>query len=123
MNNAGTVCGTAETSNPLLQAVVWTGGTKLALKGAKFYITRYASDINDRGVIVGWSEYTKNLSGSSHAVMWSSATGSMVLLNQFLDDNSPLTTLSWANAVNNDGEIVGFGYAGPLHRAFLAIPK
>ncbi len=47
----------------------------------------------------------------------------MVLLNQFLDYNSPLTTLSWANAVNNDGEIVGFGYAGQLHRAFLAIPK
>ena len=57
------------------------------------------------------------------AVMWSSATGSMVLLNQFLDDNLPLTTLSCANAVNNYGEIVGFGYAGPRYRAFLAIPK
>ncbi len=119
----GTVCGGAETSNPLLQAVVWTGSTKLALKGARFYITRAANDINDQGVIVGWAEYTKNLSGSLRAVMWSSATGSMVLLNQFLDDNSPLTSLSWANAVNNYGEIVGFGYAGPLCRAFIAIPK
>jgi hypothetical protein len=123
VNNAGTVCGAAETSNPLLQAVVWTGGTKLALKGARFYITRAANDINDEGVIVGRSEYTKNLSGSSHAVMWSSATGSMVLLNQFLDDNSPFRSLTCANAVNNHGEIVGFGYAGPQYRAFLAIPK
>ncbi len=55
--------------------------------------------------------------------MWSSATGSMVLLNQFLDDNSPLATLSSANAVNNFGEIVGFGYSAGFYRAFLAIPK
>ena len=76
-----------------------------------------------RGVIVGSAEYTR-IGGSYRAVMWSSATGSMVLLNQFLEDNSPLTTLTWTNAVNNFGEIVGFGYAaGGLHRAFLAIPK
>ena len=47
----GTVCGAAETSNPLLQAVVWTGSTKLALKGARFYITRAANDINDQGAL------------------------------------------------------------------------
>ena len=64
VNNAGTVCGTAETSNPLLQAVVWAGGTKLALKGAKFYITRSAGDINDQGVIVGYSEYTRSLAAT-----------------------------------------------------------
>ena len=82
-----------------------------------------ANEINDKGVIVGRAEYTKNWSGGQLAVMWSSATGSMVLLNQFLDDNSPLTTLSSAQAVNNFGEIVGLGYTGPWYRAFLAIPK
>ena len=55
--------------------------------------------------------------------MRSSATESMVLLNQFLDDNLPLTTLSCANAVNNYGEIVGFGYAGPRYGRFSRSPN
>ena len=36
----GIVCGASETSDPWLQAVIWTSGTEQALKGAKFYITR-----------------------------------------------------------------------------------
>ena len=127
VNNLGTVCGASVTSNPLLQAVVWAGGQEQALAGAKFYVTRAANDINDAGVIVGRAEYAKMWSGGQRAVMWSSATGSMVLLNQFLDDSSPLMSLSDAMAINNFGEIVGQGWAKGFPEgspsAFLAIPK
>jgi hypothetical protein len=51
----------------------------------------------------------------------------MVLLNQFLDDSSPLMSLSDAMAINNFGEIVGQGWAKGFPEgspsAFLAIPK
>ena len=126
VNNGGTVCGASATSNPLLQAVVWAGGQEQALAGAKFYVTRAANDINDAGVIVGTAENYR-IGASYRAVMWASASKSMVLMNQFLDDSSPLMDLSDAMAINNFGEIVGQGWAKGFPEgspsAFLAIPK
>jgi hypothetical protein len=58
------------------------------------------------------------------AIVWPSVNGSMVLLDKFLDRNSPFIGLSMALGVNEAGDIAGSGMVAPsTNRAFLAIPE
>ena len=75
------------------------------------------TDINDDGVVVGYSWFS--------AVVWSSPEANMVRLDKYLKNNSSLDSLSSARAVSESGEIVGSGWSNDTSSkaAFLAIPK
>jgi hypothetical protein len=121
VNNLGAVCG-----DVLQEAVVWSGGSKTILKGNKFLFTPTAENLNDGGAIVGSAIYQKGFDGPGYrAVLWPSAGSSVILLDKFLNADSPFHHLSGANAVNESGEIVGIGGDGLIdfQGAFLAVPK
>ena len=124
VNNDGEVCGHLSTPEVGQQAVLWSGGSPLTLKLARYFFSPAdAYDVNNNGMIVGYANYHKMYNSGLRAVMWPSATGSMVLLDQFLDDDSPFGILCAANAVNDAGEIVGYGWDGSNYSGFLAVPR
>jgi hypothetical protein len=47
----------------------------------------------------------------------------MIVLDQFLDDNSPFLILRDADAVNDTGAIVGHGWDGAVSSAYVAVRK
>jgi uncharacterized membrane protein len=122
VNNLGAVCGDNLSVNAG-EAVVWTAESTKVLARAKWFYGAHAFDINDRGVIVGYGDYHKMYTSGPQAVVWPSATGSMVRLNDLVYRGSPITGMYSANAVNHDGWIVGRGWDGANNAAFLAIPK
>ena len=89
------------------------------------YVSKaHAHDINASGVIVGEGSYQKRFEVGERAVVWSSTSASMVLLDDFLPRKSPFAYLVRATAVNDAGMIVGFGSKGlPSFGAFLAVPE
>jgi probable HAF family extracellular repeat protein len=66
----------------------------------------YATDINDAGVVVGIMR-TSGASSPYHA--WIYADGVVTNLNSLVPTGSGLH-LAYANAINNNGEIVGLAY-------------
>lgn len=122
VNDGGTICGEAGWPT---QAVVWIGDESwpLHLAQARDIVDGSTMDINNNGTIVGCGS-----SGmiDDEAVAWPSVDGKMVRLNKFVGRKSPFIFLVEASAVNDLGEIVGFGFTevgGSAHRAFLAIPE
>jgi hypothetical protein len=79
-----------------------------------------ARDINDAGVIVG---YGGAGTIDHEAVVWPSASAKPVALSKYLGRNSPFLFLKESLAVNQAGDIVGFGWDGESYGAFLAIPE
>ena len=75
-----------------------------------------AYGINAAGQVVGWS-YTSG--GAYDAFLYSS--GSMVDLNSLIAPSSGWTLLQ-ANAVNDNGQIVGYGTYEGETEAFLLTP-
>jgi probable HAF family extracellular repeat protein len=78
-----------------------------------------AHSVNDFDVVVGQSLVTPN---SYHAFVWTADEG-MVDLNSRLLDSSDWQEIESAFAINNAGQIVGYGYLtnGDTH-AFLLKP-
>ncbi|NUQ63011.1 MAG: hypothetical protein HUU20_11005 [Pirellulales bacterium] len=122
INDADTACGYLYGTT--VEAVVWTGSSRRILNRAKFVTEAYASDINNNGAIVGTGHYRRNFDVGDRAVVWPSATSSMILLDKFLV-SSPFTTLLQAEAVNDQGQIAGWGWMGGVaqYGAFVAVPK
>ena len=92
VNNDGAVCGTYFEQTTGRLAVVWAGGSMQALNIARFFWLPEAYDINSNGVIVGYAWWTKV--STVCAAVWPNATASMIVLDQFLDDNSPFLILA-----------------------------
>ena len=90
VNDDGAVCGDLSLPGVGQQAVVWSGGSPLTLKLARYFEWADAYDVNNNAMVVGYAYYHKMYNSGERAVMWPSATGSMVVLDQFLDDDSPL---------------------------------
>ncbi len=75
-----------------------------------------ALDVNDKEKVVG---YRFNSNFDSIAVLWEE--GTITDLNDLLPPNSGWQ-LSTASAINNNGQIAGYGYHNGQPRAFLLTP-
>ena len=116
VNNLGTICGDVNFPN---EAVAWSGGSTQFLNSHRMALT-VTQDINDAGTIVG---YGGTGVVDHDAVVWPSAGAKPVVLNKYLGRESPFIFLKRALAMNEAGEIAGFGWDGGNYGAFLAIPK
>jgi uncharacterized membrane protein len=119
VNDGGTICGQAGWPT---EAMVWTDAASWTLHRARGIELASAQGINPSGVIVGWGD-TGQI--AREAVAWPRADGSMIQLNKYLGRKSPFVKLVEACAVNDLGEIVGYGFTevgGASDAVFLAMP-
>lgn len=131
INNAGQVVGGSQTARKKIHAFAWHDGVMrdLGTLGGDF---SQAADINIRGQIVGHSRLANvSIFQTGHAFLWEG--GRMVDLNRVTTNLPRGTVLEFANAINDQGWIVGRACldncsvdadvpAGPDH-AFLLRPN
>lgn len=105
INNAGVVAGwTSLDSNPLFyKATLWKDGAQKYLPPLQAGKRAQAQQINDKDVVVGWSDLTIDGTKTGHAVKW---------VNRKVKDLGTLPghSSSAALALNTDGVIVGYSY-------------
>ena len=115
INNGGFICGYAPARRyPEMDGLVWYGDTVSYLdrgKGRNQVARAQAWDISDSGIIVG---HTGGWYDQPRACFWDGSDGLLVYLDQFLEEDSPLLRLGYADAVNALGDIVG--------GAWIAVP-
>jgi probable HAF family extracellular repeat protein len=118
INERGQIVGRSDTASndePDFHAVLWENGivTDLGtLPGGRY---SWATDINNKGQIVGVSQTTSScergpFSACEHAFLWEDGT--------MLDLGAIGGPFSWATAINERGQIVGFSTTsidGPGH--------
>jgi probable HAF family extracellular repeat protein len=110
INDIGQIVGNSNTSSGLFHATLWKGTTPSDLGSlggnGSFSI---ASDINNTGLVVGFSY----IGGSARATLWNIKTNSMTDLGTL-----PGGAVSFARGINQRGQIVGGSYttsAGAQH--------
>jgi len=115
INDLGQVAGYSDCGTGCDHAVLWSKakGSILDLGLLPGANSSYASGINNTGQVVG-------LSGSS-AFVWSPSTG-MLDLNNLISVNSGWG-LQVARAINDQGQIVGYGWFNGQAEAFLLTPQ
>jgi hypothetical protein len=121
VNQNGAVCG-----HDVWDAVIWDGGTKkiLSWDSNTFLQRGIPTGISVNQAVVGYGRERRT--SREQAVFWASSTAAMLSLDRFLPrNNSPFTYLKYASAINDDSEIVGYGWhtSSGVTRAFLAVPK
>ncbi len=98
INNSGQTVGYAATPSGANHAFLWSGG----MQDLGIDDNSYALDINDIGQVVG------NYGGNyRYAFLWDSTNGVQTL-------SSLYSGFSYANGINNSGQIVGEGYIGAV---------
>jgi probable HAF family extracellular repeat protein len=112
INNAGEIVGKADLpgADPQLHdAVLWEHGTAIDLGTLPSDACSNAYFVNGRGQVVGTSENKAlcAISTGQHAFLWEHG-GPMVDLNLLIPPRSSLL-LTYAVAINDHGEIAGFG--------------
>ena len=101
------------------QPFLWENGSMRGL-GTLAGNDGEALDINDAGVVVGWSMVGEG----SRAFIWDKNIASgMVDLNELIPEGSGWV-LAAATAINNEGQIVGYGFqnGGSNEQAYLLTP-
>jgi probable HAF family extracellular repeat protein len=131
INDSGQVVGWTSADGYGYHATLWSNGVATEL-GALWWDSQ-ALGINNSGQVVGRSnyfDYSSNTSDYSwdpssthaHAMLWTSADG-MIDLNSLLGANSGFSYLVEASAINDKGQIVGYGLnAAGQQRPFLMTP-
>ncbi len=116
INRQGQVVGCADFPGESGRAYLWTQGrtTELGTLGGA---TACASGINDRGQVAG---YVATAGGETRAFLWDN--GRMTDLNRLLPAGSGWV-LRQAYAINDAGQIVGFGEVNGQRRGFLLSPR
>lgn len=115
INENGQVVGLSKlANNTTFHAVLWDGG--LQDLGALSFTNSIAWDINDKEQVVGVLQTGQ----TSHAFVW--ANGQMQDLNSLIAANSGWV-LQEARAINEKGQIAGFGVKNGQTRAFLLKPS
>jgi probable HAF family extracellular repeat protein len=116
INNAGQVVGLAQNTDNQGRAFLWHDGTMTDL-GTLGGNTSLAWGINDTGQVVGRAQNTDN---QNRAFLWQD--GTMTDLNDLIDSSSGWI-LQFARAINDSGQIVGYGNYNGATRAFLLNPQ
>ncbi|MCX5671716.1 MAG: PEP-CTERM sorting domain-containing protein [Planctomycetota bacterium] len=112
INDVGQVVGFSYLLSGGYQAFLWENGTTTRLALLPGGQGTLASDINNLGQIVG-------ADGSHRAVLWEG--GAISDLNDLVPDDSGWTLRS-AHAINDLGQIVGWGIINGNDHAFLLTP-
>jgi len=120
VNDSGAIAGESDTvigGNSFLHAFVWRNGSMTDLQTLGGTVSS-ASAINTDGHIVG---YATDANEVSCAFLYNGST--MVNLNDFIPSGSSWTNLAAAEAINDAGQIAGYGYLadGSFH-AYLLTP-
>jgi probable HAF family extracellular repeat protein len=118
INRFGQVAGKSDCGSNCEHAVLWSKakGSMLDLGLLPGANSSFADGINNAGQVVGASDYV-----SWHAFVWSPSTG-MLDLNNLIPANSGWLLQS-ANAINDQGQIVGYGTLNGQTEAFLLTPQ
>ena len=120
INSSGVIVGQSDGIHTpgLWHAVQWDASGNIrdlgVLKGGTYSI---AFGVNDADVVVGYGNVADN---APHAMIWSASKG-MRDLNALIPPNSGWTLIN-ANAINNVGQITGYGSRNGHNRAFLLTP-
>ncbi|MEM7200114.1 MAG: hypothetical protein AAF628_07605 [Planctomycetota bacterium] len=115
INDAGAVVGAADLATGARHAFCARGGAMTDL-GTLGGATSGARGVNARGVVVGWSW---TATGEVHACVWH--RGRAFDLNRAIDPGSGWL-LQYAEAINDAGQIVGWGRFGGATHAFVLTP-
>ena len=112
INNNSMVVGhsTAESTTGTWNAAIFTTDTRepvITLGTLPNLDTSESLDVNDNGMVVGYAWDGTGSGFDPRAWVW--ADGVMFDLNELLGEDSAFEILSRANAVNAQGDIVGFG--------------
>jgi probable HAF family extracellular repeat protein len=120
INSSGIIVGQSDGSSTASNwhAVKWDSERKIhdlgTMPGGSYSV---AFAINDSDVIVGYGNLSTN---AAHALIWTS-TG-VKDLNSLIPANSGWVLIN-ANAINNVGQITGYGTIHGYNHAFLLTPK
>jgi probable HAF family extracellular repeat protein len=117
VNNKGQVAGQSYNSISYLRAFLWQQDTGMQDLGTLGGSWSSALGVNDSGQVVGDAGVS---SGPGHAFLWQSSSG-MQDLNNLIPWYSDWQLVE-AFAINNSGQIVGWGSHGGQTRAFLLTP-
>jgi probable HAF family extracellular repeat protein len=118
INDSGHVVGSAATADGVQRAFLWQNGVinDLGTLGGD----SFASDINASGQVVGTAFINEEGEcWTCRAFLWQN--GVMTDLNMVLPSGSGWV-LEFATAINDGGQIVGWGYLNGETRAFLLTP-
>ncbi len=103
INNAGVVAGLTFSTGSPYKATLWKDGAQKYLPPLQAGEDAEAHQINDKDVVVGWSDLTIDGKHAKHAVKW---------VNRKVKDlgTLPGDSFSEARALNTDGVIVGYSW-------------
>ena len=120
INTSGVIVGQSDgtSTRGSWHAVLWNTSDKIqdmgTLPGGTYSV---AFGINDSSVVVGYGNLSNN---AAHAMVWTS-TGGMKDLNSLIPSSSGWVLIN-ANAINNVGQITGYGTKNGHNHAFLLTP-
>jgi probable HAF family extracellular repeat protein len=120
INTSGMIAGQSDglVTGGHWHAVLWNTAGKIqdlgVIHGGNYSI---AFGINDSNVVVGYGNLSNN---AAHAMVWTSTHG-MRDLNSLIPSGSGWVLIN-ANAINNVGQITGYGIKGGFNHAFLLTP-
>jgi probable HAF family extracellular repeat protein len=120
INASGVIAGQSDgtSTRGTWHAVLWNTADKIqdlgTLPGGTYSV---AFGVNDSSVVVGYGNLSNN---AAHAMVWTS-TGGMQDLNSLISASTGWVLIN-ANAINNVGQITGYGLKGGHNHAFLLTP-
>lgn len=120
INTSGVIAGQSDgtSTGGNWHAVLWNTSGKLqdlgVIAGGTYSI---GFGLNDSNVVVGYGNLANN---AAHAMIWTAAAG-MRDLNSLIPADSGWVLIN-ANAINNVGQITGYGTKGGHNHAFLLTP-
>ncbi len=120
VNSSGVIVGQSDGTSigGHWHAVLWNTSGQIrdlgVIRGGNYSI---AFGVNDSNVVVGYGNLSNN---AAHAMVWTS-TGGMQDLNSLIPPSSGWVLIN-ANAINNVGQITGYGNKGGHNHAFLLTP-
>jgi len=120
INASGMIVGESDgtATRGLWHAVMWDTSHKIhdlgVIPGGTYSV---AFAVNDSDVVVGYGNLSNN---APHAMIWTSSKG-MQDLSAMIPSNSGWVLIN-ANAINNVGQITGYGTKGGHNHAFVLTP-